>query len=132
MDGFLFVPVHEAEVEAGSDLTDFVANVLCDQRGFGVVEDDAFLVVEPARGLIDFRDDCIDSEGGDPVRQCSMGCVEGLALPSEDVDEGGDLVAEGCAGSDDGSALGFAVWNVARGAGGEEIIQFLFGHGHKL
>src|SRR6185437_7589477 len=50
-------PEDQAEVEAGRDEADFVADPVRDERGPGVVEDDTLLAVEPARRAVDLGDD---------------------------------------------------------------------------
>src|SRR5205814_9315494 len=42
------LPEHEPEVEPVGDLADLVADPVSDQRGLGVIQNDALLLVEPA------------------------------------------------------------------------------------
>src|SRR5580698_2403852 len=50
-----FLPIHETQIQPGADQADFVPHVLGDERCLRVIENDAFLAIEPACGLVDFR-----------------------------------------------------------------------------
>src|SRR4029077_2054954 len=67
VDQAILGPVHLAEIKARADEADLVANVVRHERRLGVVEDDALLVVEPARRLVDLGDDRLDAEGEEAV-----------------------------------------------------------------
>src|SRR5688572_12726888 len=62
VDQARFVPVDLAEIDVRRDQPDLVADPLRHHRSLGVIEDDAFLLVEPARRLVDLGDDRIDAE----------------------------------------------------------------------
>src|SRR5262245_22005428 len=81
VDQPLLVPVDLAQVHARADLAELVADPARDERGLGVVEHDALLLVEPARRLVDLRDDRVQAEREDPVAQHALRAVEGLPLP---------------------------------------------------
>src|SRR5688572_26702795 len=65
----LLFPVDLAQIGAGFDLADLVADPLSDRRRLAVVDDDAFLLVEPGGPLVDRGDDRVQSEGRNPVPQ---------------------------------------------------------------
>ena len=51
VDQPLFTPVDHAEVNAGSDFANLIAYPMRDERSLGVIEDDALLLIQPARSL---------------------------------------------------------------------------------
>jgi hypothetical protein len=54
-----------------------------EERGLGVVEDDALFAVEPARVLVDLGDDRVEAGRENPVSQRAFFRVEVFALPGE-------------------------------------------------
>src|SRR5208283_3043414 len=104
------------------------ANVRSNEGGLGIVEDDAFLAVEPARRLVDARDDGLEAEGEDLVAEKSGLGVEDLALPGEDVDDRRDLGAEHGSRRDDRRACGLAVRNRASVMSAEQGVEFGLRH----
>jgi hypothetical protein len=72
MNRFGSVPIDEPEVYPRSDLPDLIANVLGYQRCLRIVEDDALLVIKPARRLIDLRHDCVHSKRKYAISQGAM------------------------------------------------------------
>src|SRR3954451_14123680 len=112
-----------AKVEAGLDHADFVADPSRHQRSLRIIENDAFLAVEPALALVDPGDDGGDAERQDLVFQQPGLGIEDLALPGEMVDERGDLGSEAGAGGDDRRAFSLAIGNVTDRAAGEQLVQ---------
>src|SRR6185295_3654351 len=108
------------------------ADPLRHHRGLGVVDDDALLVVEPARPLVNLGDDRVDAERQDAVAQGPAGGIEYLALPGEDVDQLGDVIAELRAWRHDGGAVGLAIGNRAGLLRTEQRVQFGLRLGEKL
>src|SRR4051812_35647952 len=53
MDQLLFAPENDAEINAGRDFADLVADPLRDQGCLGIIEDNADFPVEPALVLVD-------------------------------------------------------------------------------
>src|SRR4051812_13043108 len=86
VDQALLLPVDLAQVEAGLDLTNLVPNPVRQQGRLRVIQDDAFLLVEPTRVLINFRDDRIQPKRCDAVCEDAVLAVEGLPLPGEMAD----------------------------------------------
>src|SRR4051812_18921406 len=82
-----FPAKHLAKVEAGLDHADLVADPPRHQRGLRIIENDAFLAVEPALALVDLGDDRGDAEWQDLVLQQPGLGVKDFALPSEMIDE---------------------------------------------
>src|SRR5688572_17584888 len=132
VDQARLVPVDLAEIDVRRDQADLVADPLRHHRGLGVVEDDALLVVEPARRLVDLGDDRVDTEWQDAVAQGAGLGVEHLALPGEDVDQLGDVVAEFVAGRDDRGAVGLSVRDRAGFVRAEQGIQLGLRLGQQL
>src|SRR5262245_26117803 len=77
----LAAPGHLAQVQARRDLPDLVADLAGDERGLGVIQDDALLLVEPARRLVDLRPDRLHVEDADSIDQLPLLAVEHLPLP---------------------------------------------------
>src|SRR5512142_1612688 len=123
IDQPLVVPENFAQVQAGADLANLVANPVGNERRFGVVEDNAFLVVEPAWRLVYFGENGVHAERKNPVFQHSFLGIEHLALPGEVVDECGDLPAVASPGGDNRRAVGLAIGNIARSAVGEKLVE---------
>ena len=126
------VPEHYPEIETGTDEADLVAYPVRNDGGLRVVEDDAFLAVEPARLTNDAGKDSIEAEDADLVREEHLLCVEDLALPGEDVDELGDLGRVGGARRDDRRPLRVAVWNGPGFDAREEMVELGLGHRQQL
>src|SRR5258708_26033833 len=76
VDQAVFVPVHLAEIEVRRDQPDFIADAVRESRRLGVVENDAFLAVEPARSLVDLGNDGLDAKYQNPVFQEPVGGIE--------------------------------------------------------
>src|SRR5207248_3219981 len=123
---------HLAQIEAGLDHPNLIANPSGDQRRLRIVENDAFLAVEPALALVDLGDDSGDAERQDLVLEQAGFGVEYLALPGKMVDEPGDLRREPGSGGDDRGALSFAIGNVTDRAAGEQLVQLRLRHSQKL
>jgi hypothetical protein len=68
-----------------------------DQRGLRVVEHGALLAVQPARALVDLRDDRPQADGKDLVAKLAAFAVEDLSLPEEQVRDLGRDVLQGAA-----------------------------------
>src|SRR5215813_3090834 len=128
VDQPFFLPVHFAEIQLRTDLTDLVANPLRDGRRLRVVEDDALLAVEPARSFVDFGDDRVEVERRNAIAQDTVRAVERLALPDEQADELRDLEAVVRARRDDCGPFGGAVRNRTRLAGFEQIVELSLRH----
>src|SRR6266852_7857325 len=62
IDEPLFVPVNFSQIKTRPDLADLIANPLRDERRLRVVENDAFLAIEPAGPFVNLRDDRIEPE----------------------------------------------------------------------
>jgi hypothetical protein len=88
------VPEHSPEIEARRDEADLIAYPVRNEGGLRVVEDDAFLAIDPARLADDASEDGIKAEHGD-------------------VNELGDLGREGGARRDDYRPFPLAVRNGA-------------------
>ena len=129
MDEAGLVPEDAAEVEAGADEADLVADPVGDEGGVGVVEDDALLAVDPAGLAGDAGDDGAQAEDGDAVAQDHVLGVEDLALPGEDADEASDGGRGGRAGRDDGRAVADAVGHRPGLDAREELVEL--GRGHR-
>ena len=113
MDQLLFAPVNHAEIDPGRDFADFIANPLREQRSLRVIEDDAFLLVEPAFVLVDFGHDRPVSEREDFVPQLAFHRIEDFAFPGEEVHEARDLARNFAARGHDRRAFAFAARNFA-------------------
>src|SRR4051812_34417372 len=57
VDQFLFAPENDAEINPGRHFANLVPDPFRDQRGLGVIEDDADLLVEPALVLVNLGHD---------------------------------------------------------------------------
>lgn len=122
------LPEHSPEIEAGRDEADLIAYPVGNEGGLRVVENDAFLSIDPARLADDASDDGIEAEHGDFVHEDHLLCIEDLALPGEDVNELGDLGREGGARRDDYRSFRIAVRNVAGFDAREEVVELGVGH----
>src|SRR5664280_2241309 len=111
----------------GVDEPDFIPDLSRKEGGLRVIEHDALLSVEPARGVIDAGDHRLDADGGELVdeRRAVAGGIgsEHLALPREVVDEVGDQAGPKRAGPDDGFACGIALGNRAGRMGTEDLVE---------
>src|SRR4029078_2807937 len=123
VDQPLLAPEDDAQIRAGRYLPDLVADALRDHRGLRVVEDDAFLAIDPAGRLVHLGDDRLDTGYEDPVLQGLALRIEHLALPPEQVDGLGDVGRVLGAGRDDRSAIRLTARDVARGTAGEQVIE---------
>ena len=123
-----FVPEHPPKIEAGRDEADLIAYPVGNEGGLRVVEDNAFLSIDPARLADDASEDGIDAEHGDLVHKGHLLCVEDLALPGEDIDELGDLGRKRGARRDDYRPFRLAVRNVAGFGACEEVVEVGLGH----
>ena len=128
----VLLPEHSAEIEARRDEADLVAYPMRNRRGLRVVEDDAFLAIDPARLADDVSEDGIKAEHSDFVHKRHLLGIEDLALPGEDVDELGDLRREGRARRNDCRAFPLAVWNGAGFDAREEVAELGFAHDEQL
>ena len=94
MNKRLITPVHPPQIEVRADQADFVANPVSNERGFGIIENDTFLLVEPTITFINFGDDGVEAKREYAVLENSLSGVKCLALPNEQVDEFRDLRGE--------------------------------------
>src|ERR1700733_2074715 len=132
IDQPLRVPIHLAEIEALIDEPYLIPNVRSNEGGLGIVEDDAFLAVEPASRLVDARDDGFEAERQDLVAEKSGLGVEDLALPGEDINSRRDIVAERGSRRYDRGACAFAVRNGASLMRAEKRIELGLRHAEQL
>src|ERR1700682_3573891 len=116
-------PVHPSQIEAGTDQTNLVPNQLRYQRGFGIIENNTFFIVQPAWTFVDGGDDCIQSDEQNPVSQYAPLGVKCLSLPAKQIDELCNFCAELGARSNNCSALSWPIGNVPGGAGREQLVQ---------
>ncbi|KAJ6081424.1 hypothetical protein N7499_006298 [Penicillium canescens] len=122
------VPEHSPKIEAGTNEADLIAYPVGNEGGLRVVEDDAFLTINPARLADDASEDGIEAEHGDFIHKHHFLCIEDLALPGEDVNELGDLGREGGARRDDCRPFRIAVRNGAGFDALEEVVELGVGH----
>src|SRR5260370_33405956 len=94
MNQQFFPPIDPTEIEVWPNQPDFVTNPVGDHRGFGVVKDNALLVIEPTGGRVDLGNDGADSKDRDSVPHDSFGFVKGLSLPPAYVAEFRDFLTE--------------------------------------
>ena len=123
MNQFLFAQIDESEVDPRRDLADLIPNRVRNERGLGVIDHDAFLVVEPALILLDLRDNQRVFYDADSVDQLALRRIEYFALPGENIYEMSDLVRDLGPGRDNGEAVGFASGNIAGGTLSKEIVE---------
>src|SRR6266567_3996957 len=129
VNGLGLVPVHKTEIYSWADLTNLIANALGKQRRLRIIEDDTFLVIEPARGLVDLRHNGVQSEGKDSIPESPMGSVKRLTLPHEYIDDCSNLCAVPGAWRDNCCSLSLTIGDIAGGALGEEGVKLLAWHG---
>src|SRR5262249_16677084 len=98
-------PVNLAEVQLRPNETHLVTDPVPHERRLGVVQDDALLVVVPARALVHLGSDRVDPERRDPVLQGPLLRVEDFALPGEEPEALGDLLGADRAGRDEGGPV---------------------------
>ena len=55
----LLAPINFSEINARRDLANLVTNPMRKQRSLGIIENDTFFIIEPARTLVDLGDDRI-------------------------------------------------------------------------
>src|SRR5579884_455258 len=79
----LLRPIDHAQVYIGCYQPYFVAYPVCDDRGLGIIQNDAIFLIEPARRDVHFRDDGIEAERRYAIGQHAVRTVERLALRSE-------------------------------------------------
>ena len=77
----LFAQVNFAEVSAWRDFANLITDPMRYQRSLRVIEDDALLVVHPARTFIDLGDDRVESERQNFVSQNSL-CSDRKFFPA--------------------------------------------------
>src|SRR5258708_5273994 len=68
----LFAQINFAEVNARRDFADLVTNPMRNQRGLGVVQNDALFVIHPALAFVHLGDDSVESKRQDLVSQGSL------------------------------------------------------------
>src|SRR5215472_780798 len=124
--------INFAEIEGLADLSNLIAKPAGDQRGLGVIEDDAWFAVEQAGPLVDPGDDRIEPQERYPVGEDALLRVEGLSLPSEDADEFSQLRAEPGSRCDDRRALRFSIRNWHAWAEEVESIELCLRHLQQL
>src|SRR6266403_1890644 len=122
------VPINLSQIRRGRDAPNFIPNPMRQERRLGIIEDDAFLVIQPTWRLVDFGDDRAKAERQNLVSQQAFLGIENFALPREMVDKLGDVLGVSGARSDDGGAFRFAVRNVARRAIGKELVKLSLRH----
>ena len=103
-----------------------------DYRSIRVVKDNALLVIEPARGFVDFGNDRADSKDSDSIPQDTFGPVKGLSLPAKYVDEFRDFLTELGAGRNNRRSFGRTIRDVTGRALGEEIVKISVRHLQQL
>ncbi len=128
MDQRLLAPVNTSEIEVRIDETNFIANPSCDQRGLGIVENDALLLIVPARRFVDFGDDRVEAEMRDAISKYAFLRVKRFSLPREIVDELRYLIAEPRAVSYDCGAFSFATRDLVDGAVREKLVELSVSH----
>src|ERR1043166_2218726 len=85
VDQLAFIPEHDAQVQPWRDLADLVAYPVRHQRRLRVVEHNALFLIEPARTLVDLRDDGLKTYGQDFVAQFALFGIKNFALPRDDM-----------------------------------------------
>src|SRR5438046_1286166 len=83
----LFAQINFAEISAWHDFANLIADPMRQQRRLRVIEDDALLLVHPARTLVDLRDDRVQSEGQNFVSQHAFAGIKNFSLPRKMVYE---------------------------------------------
>ena len=68
IEGF-FVSDRSPEIESGTDKADLIAYSVRKEGGLRVIEDNAFLAVDPAQPVHNADKDCIEAEDGDLVHR---------------------------------------------------------------
>src|SRR5260370_31594706 len=109
-------PINFSEIKPWGNFADLIANHRRDERGLGVIEDDALLAVEPALVFADLRFDPQATERGDAVDQPALGGVKVFALPKEPADEPGDEPVGNRGRANDRGAAALAVVETCRRA----------------
>src|SRR6516225_3459014 len=110
MNELAFVPVDFAEIESGRvDLPQFIPDPVRDKGCLRIVEDRAWLVVEPARPGVNLCKDRIEAEGADAVLERAGGRIENLPLPGEILDKRSYFGAERGARRNDCRAVALAL-----------------------
>src|SRR5437879_5068521 len=104
-----FLAEHLTEIKPRLDHADFIADPAGNDRSFRIIQDDAFLAVEPTGALVDLREDRAQTKGGDQVPQQAGFGVEDFALPGEMIDEARDRGCEHGPGADDCGSLALSV-----------------------
>src|SRR5580704_16016489 len=94
MNQRFLVPINPAQIEARTNQPDFVTNPVGNQRGFRIIKNNAFLVVEPTGAFVDFGNDGVEADRKNSVPQHSFLRIKRLALPYKQTDELCDLGAE--------------------------------------
>src|SRR6185503_19484018 len=79
--------VNFAEVSAWRDFANLIAHPMRQQRSLRVIEDDALLLVHPARTLVDLGDDRVQSERQNFVSQHAFAGIKNFSLPRKMVYE---------------------------------------------
>src|SRR5262245_33803923 len=120
--------VHFTEVQPRSNETHFVTELVRHERGLGVVEDDALLVVLPTWALVNLGTDRMESERRHPILQEPLLRIEDFALPGEITEAFGDFLCADRAGCDDAGPVRLAAGNLPGWAVREQLIQLLRGH----
>src|SRR6266480_2495457 len=123
IDESLLRPIDNPQIASGTNHPDFIADPVCDQRCFRIVQHDALLAVQPAWPLVYLGDDGIESKWQDSVIEHALLRIEDFPLPSKVVDQLGNFRRVLRTRSDDGGSLGLAAGDVAHGAFGEELIK---------
>src|SRR5579859_7156772 len=113
VDGLVGAVVDDAEEGAAADLANFVADLVGDERGLRVVQDDGWLCVEPAWRFVDASLDEVEAERADLVQQVALGAVDVFALPGEPAGEPQDWQLQVGTRRDDGGAEGVAIGDLA-------------------
>jgi hypothetical protein len=132
MDERFLTPIDASEIKIVVDQTNLIANPTRDQRGLRIVEDDAFLLIEPAWSFVDFGDDCVEAEVSDAIPEYAIRGVKSLSLPCEEVYEVRDFIAELCTVSYNCGAPGLSIRDVADGAVAEEFVELNVGQVEKF
>ena len=123
MNQRLLTPVNTAEIQIWIDESNLISNPAGHQRGLRIVKNDAFLLIEPAWSLVDFRDDRVKAKVSDAISEYTILGIKRLSLPRKKIDEVRYFVTELCVVGDNGGALCLAVGDIADSAVRKELVE---------